>query len=94
MWLVGVHAYELLIDVAHKLHKEVDDIFLVAVIENHCESVIPLTELAATLYDRYENLNEIPQWLQDWCIDIMIGRHEQPNGLVIINAPKKRRGGM
>jgi hypothetical protein len=83
---MGVHAYELVFDcVKHfnkerkhhslKLFKE-EDIFLLAILERNDENMTPNIDTAMYLYERYLGTNEIPVWMQEWCIDVMVGRHE------------------
>jgi len=87
-----VHAYELIDDVANKLHKEDDDVFLIAVLEQHSDTMVPPTIYAATFYDQWKNRNVIPDWLSDWCIDVMVGRWFPAAGPIIVNTPTKKRG--
>lgn len=91
---MGVKAYDLISDVAHKLHKEEDDVFLLAVLEQHNDSLCPPTCYAASLYDRYVNRGEIPEWLQDWLIEVMCSRWipeiDNPN---IVVFRKSKKGG-
>ncbi len=88
---MGVRAYDLLTDVARKFHKEEDDVVLIAVLEQHSDTMIPATNYAATIYDQYLNRGEIPDWMQAWLIDVMIGRFvlvpAKPN---IISFSKKK----
>ena len=70
-----VQAYELVKDVARKMNKEDDDVILIAVLEQHSDTMVPPGTYAATFYDQYLNRGVIPDWMQAFFIDVMIGRY-------------------
>lgn len=78
---MGVRPYSLLQDVCTKIYceteteVEIDDLFLFA--EIHNESDYP-TNQAALHYAEYCARGVIPDWMEDWLIDVMVGTAKLP----------------
>ncbi len=71
---MSVQAYEIIEDCAKKLRCTHEHFFLQAVISRGAQDMVPPNIYANTLYSFWELRNEIPEWLESYCIDLMISQ--------------------